>query len=385
MPQVCVWNEGEGEYIYRHVKDADLPEITRLYDALATVDLIFPPTIALETAKQGLPAHIHELFATLSETTKHVNLTNAAPRSLDEWDYYVRLAAEVVGGEEELRRKPIISGKSLFTPPLRLSKPACFNLLGAAKYGLPLMIGGCNTPLTILNACNTVVNHASVVANLAFAQMLRPKMPCVVDVSGDSLHLIHITTNKTAPENLLLNAALIQMAHDHLGLPVCNGPYQSAKITDIQASFEASVATCSLWMLGCDFWVNYTFNDYAFNVEMLVFYDELARYFDHLGKRFIDTIPTDENVAFGAIKEVGPLADYLTHSITLKNANLQYKPELADYRDFTKWKKDKKNMLDRIREKVRILEMHRAPTLPGDVSRRMLMIVNEADRKLSRN
>jgi trimethylamine:corrinoid methyltransferase-like protein len=129
-------------------------------------------------------------------------------------------------------------------------------------------------------------------------------------------------------------------------------------------------------------WTNYPGNDFAFNKEMLLFQEELAEYFSHMGKRFRDTIPTDSNVAFNAIREVGPLNDFFTHDVTLTNMSLQYSPRLADYRTFTKWSRDKKNMLDNVRERIKKLEEHVPPRLPEDVTERMKRIVREADQKL---
>jgi trimethylamine--corrinoid protein Co-methyltransferase len=383
MPRLCLWNTIKNDYDRRDATEEDLTEYVRLYDALDHVDVLIPPTLAMDVAKNGLPQHVHELCVTLSETTRHVNLANAAPKSMKEWDYYARLAAEVVGGEEELRKRPIISGMSLFTPPLRLAKSACINLLGPAKRGLPLLLGGANAPLTIPNACNTVMHHASVLANLALAQMVSPGLPCMINIWQCSLDLYNVTMNFGAPENQLLNCVLIQMVHDHLGIPVNFSSAQSSKITDIQSAYEATIATCLQWMTGCDLWTNYTFNDYEFNPEMLVFQHELAEYFNHMGKRFLDTLPTDENIALDAITEVGPVSDYLTHEVTLKNMSLQYRPKLADYRTFVKWSQDKKNMLDRIRDRIRELEKHVPSRLPKDTTQRMKSIVREADRELA--
>jgi trimethylamine--corrinoid protein Co-methyltransferase len=382
MPGVCLWDKKKHDYVHRDATAADLLRSVRLYDALEHVDLIQPPILDMDAAKNGLPQHVHELFTCLSETTRHINLANAAPKSLQEWDYYVKVAAEVVGGEEELRKRPVISGMSLFTPPLRLSRCACYNLLGPTKYGLPVVLGGANAPLTILNACNAVVQHASILANIVLAQMLSPRIPCWVNTWGCSLDLYNVTMNFGAPENHLLNSVLIQLVHDHLGLPVQFAPASSAKITDIQAAYEATIALLFQWMTGCDLWINYTFNDYEFNPEMLIFHDELGEYFNQMGRRFADTIPTEGNIAFDAIKEVGPLNDYLTHEVTLKNIELQYRPKLADYRTYAKWSQDKKNMLERIREKVKKLEKQVPPRLSRDVTKRMKTIVKEADHKL---
>jgi len=194
--------------------------------------------------------------------------------------------------------------------------------------------------------------------------------------------LYQITMNVSAPENQVLNAALIQMVRDHLGSPVWHSPFQSAKITDVQAAFEATATTYTQWITGCNVWTNYPGNDFAFNEEMLLFQEELAEYFSHMGKRFRDTIPTDSNVAFNAIREVGPLNDFFTHDVTLTNMSLQYSPRLADYRTFTKWGQDKKNMLDNMRERIKKLEEHVPPRLPEDVTERMKRIVREADQKL---
>jgi len=233
MPRVCLWDERKNDYNRRDATEDDLTRFVRLYDALDHVDVLIPPTLTMDVAKNGLPQHVHELYVTLSETTRHINLANAAPKSMREWDFYIKLASEVVGGENELRKRPIISGMSLFTPPLRLAKSACINLLAPARRGLPLLLGGANAPLTIPNACNTVMHHASVLANLALTQMVSPGHPCMINIGQCSLDLYNVTMNFAAPENQLLNSVLIQMVHDHLGIPVNFSSAQSAKITDI--------------------------------------------------------------------------------------------------------------------------------------------------------
>jgi trimethylamine--corrinoid protein Co-methyltransferase len=379
MPKLCVWNESKRDYDQRDATEEDLTRTVRLYDGLEHVDVVIPPTLAMDAAKNGLAEHVHELCVTLSETTRHVNLANAAPKTPDEWDYYVRLAAEVVGGEEELRKRPIISGMSLFTPPLILSKSACSNLLGPTKYGLPLFLGGATSPLTILNACNIVVNHASALANLSLAQMLCPGVPCDINVGGFSLDVRHATTNYAAPENQLLNAILIQMVHDHMEIPVNYSPNQSSKTPDFQAVHDATIAMIFQWMTACDLWTNYSFNDYAFNAEMLVFQDELAAYLDHLGNRFIDSLPNERGVAFEVIKKIGPVGNYFTHKLTLENVALQYNPRLMDYRSYASWTKDRSDMMQRIRARIKELEGYTPRRLPRDATGRMREIVKEAD------
>jgi trimethylamine:corrinoid methyltransferase-like protein len=205
----------------------------------------------------------------------------------------------------------------------------------------------------------------------------------MINTWGTSLHLYTVTTVASGPESQLLNAANVQMIHDHLGIPVNYSPHSQAKTPDIQTSYEISVSMYVQWMMGCDVWTNYSFNDYAFNPEMLLFHNELAGYFNHMGKRFKDTIPTDESIAYNAIKDAGPTADYFTHEITLNNMDLQYTPELADYRTYANWSKDKKTMLTNIRDKLKQLEKHQPPPLPKDTQQNMLKIVIEADHKLS--
>ena len=382
MPQVYFTDDEKENVHYRDATSNDLVMVMRLYDALPNIDFIMMPILDMQTAQKGLPSAVHEVSIALSNTTKHINLGNAAPKNPEEWRYYARLAAEVVGGLEELKKRPIISGMSLFTPPLRLAKVACFNLLGPIQYGLPILLGGANAPLTILNGCNMVVHHASVLAIVSLSQMLSPGIPCMLNSWNSSLHLLHVTMAFPAPENILLNAAQIQLIHDHLGIPINHSPTVCAKTTDIQAAYEATMAHYMLWITGCDVWTNYSFNDYAFNSEMLLFHNELAGYFNHMGKRFKDTIPTDETIAFNAIKDVGPTADYFTHEITLNNMDLQYTPELADYRTYANWSKDKKTMLTNIRNKLKQLEKHQPPPLPKDTQQNMMRIVKEADDKL---
>jgi len=309
---------------------------------------------------------------------------NAAPMTIEEWDYFARLAAEVVGGLDELEKRPLISGTALVTPPLTLGISACYTLLGATKYNLPLLVGGANAPTTILNACQVVLHYASNLGTLTLAQMINPGTPCVIEIWQAPLDMYYATLNFASPESQLLNAALVQLVHDCLRLPCNTSPNTSSKTTDIQAAYEIALNVVFQFLTGVDIWTNYSFNDQAYNPETLILNHELYGYMKQLSHRHGDLIPIEENIAFQAIKEVGTGGDYLTHPITINNVKLLYRPRLADYRTLYAWMKDKTSMLDRIRAKVKEIDEYEPPPLPNEVVEKMNHIVKEADKKLGR-
>jgi trimethylamine:corrinoid methyltransferase-like protein len=122
----------------------------------------------------------------------------------------------------------------------------------------------------------------------------------------------------------------------------------------------------------------------GFNPEADVMAAEAIEYVKQLMKRMNDFEPTEENLAYDAVKKAGPKGSLMTDPHTLKNMKLQYQSKFADHRPLNVWLKDRKSMFDRVIEKVKEIERFELPTLPSDMQERMKKIVEEADQKLKR-
>lgn len=382
---VCLWDAERNEYVYRDAVTEDAVRFTRWFDALEDIDMLVPPILDTSASKVGLPEHVHEAYISLTENTKHSCFMNAAPASEEEWKYYIKLAASVVGDEETLRKRPIISGDCSVTPPLQLAHAACLNLLVPLKHGLPVVIGATNTPTTILNACQLVLGYAGALGTLTLHQAAGPGIGSIIIAWLAPMHMRYVSVNFAAPGSELVNAALVQMLHEKLRVPASQANWTNSKIPDVQMVYEQTLNIFFQIMCGVDLNANYNFNWEALNPESLIMvHDELLAYAKQLSKRFQDLKPSEENMAYDAIKEVGALGDYLKHPITIRNMHLQYTPKLADYRTHFAWSRDKISMFDRARARIKELDAYRSPPLPTDTVEKMKSIVKEADEKLVR-
>lgn len=387
--KICRWDGNKNEYVYRDPTKDDLIYALKFMDSLECIDFLFdPPLLDSELTNAGLPEWIHAVRDTLVNCRKHAGrLTcNYSPK---EWDYFARLAAEVVGGVEELEKRPVISAATDALSPGFIFKKAGWNMLGAIKYGIPCAssMGAVNPighPITL--AGYLAVVWAGHLGHISLLQGGRPGIPCMLYIPAGSIRLKD-GYYQHGPEDYLIRACRTQMAHELLGLPAIMGPELrgSSKVpNDIQTSYEQTLG-CTLGTLcGSDAMLIEFSLEAGFNAEATVMGSEIIRYMKHMMARFKDLEPTPENLAYDAVKEVGPKGSLLTHEHTKKHMQLQYNPNFADYRPLNAWLKDKKTMFDRVREKVKEIEKYELSKLPADTIKKMNAIVKEADEELKR-
>ncbi len=371
--------------IYKDAEPEDIARFDRWGDALEHQDYILSPLLGICWAKQGLPQHVHELHTQLINTRKHDALQLAAPMDHIEWDYYARMAGEVVGGIEELKKRPIMSGCVASSPPLQLAPAACYNLVGDVKYGLPIWLGSGNTPTTVLNAAQLVLLWASNQCLMTLYQAASPGLPTFPIPWHVPLHMKYGSVPFSAPECILVNNAGAQMTHELWGLPAHLGGSTMSKVPDdMQTSFESALYYILGTQAGADSISSYCGTPQTLFPEGMVISDEICDWIAQFARRFDDLKPTEESMAFEAIKQVGPRGDFFTHPVTMKNLNLQYNPKLADYRTEGAWLKNQVSMGDNVQAKMKELDQYVPPSLPSDVIQRMDAIVKEADEKLRR-
>ncbi len=385
QPKYAIRGKDSKEYMFKDAGPEDVARFNRWQDGLEHQDMVLGALLGIGWAKQGLPQHVHELATYELNNRKHNVMMLAAPMDDIEWDYYARIVGEVVGGVEELKKRPIISGTVASSPPLQLASAACHNLVGDVKYGTPLFLGSGNTPTTILNAAQLVLMWTSHQCLMTLFQAASPGLPVFPIPWHVPLNMTYGSVPFCSPESILVNVAGTQMLHELWGLPATQGNSCMSKIPDdMQTAFELAL-TYILPGLGTNDWtINYCGTPQTLYPEGMVMCNEYVDYFAQLMRRCDDLTPTPETMALDAIKEVGSRGDFFTHAVTIKNLNLQYNPKLADYKTEGAWMEDKTCMSDNVVAKMKELDQHMPPPLPSDVVQRINAICNEADSKLRR-
>lgn len=199
---------------YREPVLQDVREVARLVDALPHIDSYESAVGA--TDAPAATASLHKWLAALHNTTKPVG-TEATTA----WDVrkLVEMAAVVAGGEDELRRRPLIGFGVCPVSPLKLPRDATEVIVESARAWLPdtilsMAMAGGSSPVTL---AGTMVQHnAEVLAGIALAQLTEPGCPIIYGSSTTGMDLRLAAASVGSPELALVSAAAAQLARRYL-------------------------------------------------------------------------------------------------------------------------------------------------------------------------
>lgn len=384
--KICAWDDQKNEYVYRESTLKDLLYSLKFMESSDHIDALFaPPLTPVDLVKNGLPEWVHMLNSCLNGCTKNAG-RYSSNISYGEWDYFAKLAGEVVGGVEELKKRPIFMAGAGGIAPGNIHKVCGWNMLGSAKYNIPshMELGTIiptSTPMTLASFLSISLEQQ--LGMIALQEANKPGIPVICGTSSASMNL-YTGSFMAAPEDLLARAARTQLYHKKIGLPTMTTYIGNAKLpNDIQSIYEQVLCSVFHVLSGQDA-ATLSFSSDAFNAEGTVLGDEVIEYMKQMMDRYRDLEPTSENLAYEIIKATGPMGSFLKHKHTLKNMNLQYKPKYSETRPLNLWLNDKKTMFDRVRERVKKIEKFETPSLPKDVQERMEKVILEANQKFKR-
>jgi trimethylamine--corrinoid protein Co-methyltransferase len=210
---VCVIDLDTGEL--RETTKDDLVKTAILADYLDGVDIYSHAVSARDCPVSSVDLHEAEAF--LSNTTKHcmhIDLTCG-----ENAKKYVEMAAAIVGGKEELNRRPIASALTCPQSPLQLHKESCDIIIELGKVGLPVNIlsmamSGATTPVTI--AGTLVVHNAEVLGGIVLSQLANKGAPVLYGSSTTTFDLQYATAPVGSPELGLCSAGVAALAQFYL-------------------------------------------------------------------------------------------------------------------------------------------------------------------------
>jgi len=198
----------------------DAGTIARFIDAVEEVD-----TFTVAVAAQDAPEKIKDLYEaeiTFHNTTKHfihdADSGKNASRIID-------MAAAIVGGRDELRKKPILSLCICPNSPLEIHEWAADVIIEASLAGIPMSIlsmglAGGTTPVTI--AGTLVVTNAEILAGIVLTQIVNKGTPVIYGSSTTIMDMQRATSPVGAPEHAMFSAAVAQIGH-YYGIPTYVG------------------------------------------------------------------------------------------------------------------------------------------------------------------
>jgi trimethylamine--corrinoid protein Co-methyltransferase len=365
----------------RNSTTEDLASFSIVADYLEHADVIWPAVVTTEVPE---PIQcLMEFITVIRNTTKH--LEHEALNASDA-QYQIEIAAAIVGGREELKKRPIISAVACTISPLTYDKGISEGAIEYAKAGIPVVVMpmpmvGTTGPATLAGAM--VVNNAEFLGSLVIQEFASPGAP-VVYSAGVGVVDFKTGSEIESPEGSLAHLGFSQMAH-YYGLPseigIVGGT--TANVLDTQAGYERARTILTHVLTFPDIALGLGGLDRALlmSLEALVIDNEIIDY----ALRFVEGFEVnDDTLAVDIIDKVGPGGIYLGEKHTVQHFRERWMSRLSDISSFETWEKQGSRSIDEVaREKVReILATHKVTPLPEDVEKEIGRILKRAEAEL---
>jgi len=359
----------------------DFAEATRLGDALPNMSFLMSVAGAFDVPYQV--EYEHEWEALFNNTEKPIVYSAPSAYSASK---VLEMGAEIVGGMQELARRPIMCLYTETSSPLAIPA-ACENAIEFAKAGVPMTQGaspmvGATAPGTL--AGTMVVSNAENLATVVLSQLVNRGAPFIYGGFCDVMDPVNGRMTYGCPEFSISTSVLNAQMAEHYGLPVFGFAAPSdSKLPDAQAGAEAMQMSLMNALAGINLMhdCGYLAGGSAGSMEMVVICDEI---FDNVLRIVRGVDVNDETLAVDVIQEVGPEGSFLAHKHTLKHIRDElHIPRLFDRRPEAEWAKlGGKATHEVAREKARqILKDHFPEPLPTDVQRKLSEIVKQAEKE----
>jgi len=360
----------------------DMADATRVGDALPNIKFIMSIAGAFDVPYQA--EYLHEFETLFNNTEKPILYscpgTYAAQKVLE-------MASTIVGGRDELRKKPILTLYAETVTPLAFSTTN-ENIIEFAKAGVPFtngpmpMLGG-TAPMTLSGA--GVVSNSENLATLTLSQLVNPHAPVIFTCWATAMDPVTSRCSYGAPEFALGTSVLdATMAH-YYGLPSYGfGGCSDSKLPDAQAGAEVMMNSMMAGLCGVNLIhdCGYLAGGSIGSIEMAVICNEIIG----MVSRIVKGIEVnDETLAVDVIRAVGPEGHFMSQKHTLKHLETElFFPKLFDRTSEVTWAKaGKRDLRDVAKENAKkILKEHFPEPLPKDVERQLAQIVKDAEKEL---
>jgi trimethylamine--corrinoid protein Co-methyltransferase len=318
-------------------------------------------------------------------TRKHI--LSESTSTAREAQLQIKMASEIVGGLDELRKRHIMSAMVCTMSPLTLDGHATDAAMVWSDAKVPVHITGMammgvSSPATI--AGNLIVNHAETLALAAAMQAHAPGSPAIYGSVLSNMDPRTGAIQLASPEGLTLCVAAGEMAR-YVKMPSYGGTGCNAKTPGMQSSLENGMLALSSVLFGQE--INNGIG--MLDCSTLLSYEQMIIDDDIVGRAIAAgrEIPvTKESMHLDMIKEVGILGmgakkgSFLGERATMTEARQFYQSSIFNSEPYEQWElKGKKDDLTMAKEKADwILKNHTPVRLEGGISKRLDAIVKEA-------
>jgi trimethylamine--corrinoid protein Co-methyltransferase len=349
----------------------DVVEGTTLCDALSNIDFVM--SMILPADIDQAVADTYQMEVMLSHTTKPIINVSYDLRGLKD---AVEMAEAVVGGADELRRKPLAACYINVVSGLNHNKEALQKLLYLSERGLPALYipastGGVTSPVTPAGA--VALDNAGVLLGLVMSQLKREGAPYIMPgMQPSPMDMRTMVTPYAIPQRGIFQALARLYDLPAFGL----GGASDAKVVDQQAAAEAALTLLAESLVGGNIIhdLGYLESGLAFSFVQLVICEEMIGWIE----AFLKGVEISaETLALDVIAQAGPEGQYLNKDHTRKHFREAWYPHLFDRTDRKTWEDGGRRTLgERAAERVEgILKEHQSEPLPAAVRIQLRRIV----------
>jgi len=341
----------------------DIADMTRLIDALPNVEWTYG-----SSDHPTVPGAIADKVALLQQvinTSKPVVGCFNDASSLKEM---IDLCSLVVGGEEQLRKKPFFIGTSEPVSPLTQEREGMETSLLCAEKGIPNIVYGMEmagaTAPASFPGCLAMAS-AEVLSQLVVLQLKYPGAPVIFGSMPGIMDMRTTIYSYDAPELILMVGALTELCH-YYKLPMFGtAGCTDAEVIGAQAGAGITYQILVSALTGADLVhdVGLMYHGTMISPELMVLADEII----DMAKVLMGGVEVnDETLPLELIERLGAKANYLSESHTLRHFRKFWVPRIFD-RSFVK-KEGAKECEELLKERtIRILETHQPKPLSEDL------------------
>ena len=254
------------------------------------------------------------------------------------------IACWVVGGKEELQKKPFVLNYSEAISPLRFPENVMEKLIFCAEKRIPICLpsgsnAGGGAPVTLAGAM--ALGIAENLVGLVVHQLAGKGSPFLFGPNVSVLDMKSTVVSYGCPEWSLTQAALADMRDEIYGLPIwAFAGASDAKVMDAQAGAEAMFSIINAMLSRANLIHDVGFLEYGStsSLEMVTMADELVA----MSRFFTGGIPVNgETLALEVIERVasgGPGSIFLMDDHTFEHfMQAQFLPKLLDRSRYDSW------------------------------------------------
>jgi trimethylamine--corrinoid protein Co-methyltransferase len=349
----------------------DVEEGVLVCDALPNIDFVM--SLVLPTDVDPTLADRYQMEAMLCHTTKPIVVVTYELAGLVD---AVRMAEVVVGGEDALRRAPLMACYINVTTGLRHNQEALEKLMLLSAKGLPfcyvpVSTSGVSSPVTV--AGSLAVDNAGMLAGLVLSQFVREGAPFIAPgMQHSPLDMRTLVSTYCEPER-----GLAQAMGRFYGLPrfALAGATES-KGVDQQAAAEAALTLLTETLGGGNIIhdLGYLESGLGYSLAQLVICDEIVSWIE----AYCQSIEiTDETLALDLVAQYRDEGPWLESDHTRRHYRDRWYPRVFERGNYDSWLvRGGHTLAERAAARVeQILREHRPEPLPADVRARLRAIV----------